>query len=165
MHEKVQDLISCGFPVEQIVLRLDPIICNKEGITKAENVLKLFKDTGIRRCRYSFMDMYEHVKIRFKNAGLELPQDSFTVRTADMYIALSMLEKYEEIYEFESCSEDTYNKLGCISNKDKGILGLNTELYGSAGQRKACLCPKNKVELLLKAKKCSHACLYCYWKN
>ena len=59
---KIKELIKRGFPKEQIVLRVDPIIPTAEGIMTARKVLEIFGDVGIKRCRISFLDMYSHVK-------------------------------------------------------------------------------------------------------
>ena len=38
-------------------------------------------------------------------------------------------------------------------------------LMGNKGQRKGCLCPQNKCELLSHKSQCQHGCLYCYWSK
>lgn len=41
------------------------------------------------------------------------------------------------------------DRIGCVSVFDLKMLGIKDELVvGSAGQRKLCLCPKNKVNIL-----------------
>ena len=44
-YNRVVELIDKGFPVEQIVLRVDPIIPTEKGITTAISVIELFKET------------------------------------------------------------------------------------------------------------------------
>lgn len=53
------------------------------------------------------------------------------------------------------------NKIGVT---EAGDGGLDFELSGSSYQRKGCLCPSNKYELLKNKKQCPHGCLYCYWR-
>ena len=66
-------LIEKGFPKEKIVIRVDPIIPTKKGCERALNVIKTFIDMGFNRYRISVIDMYPHVRERFKAAGLPLP--------------------------------------------------------------------------------------------
>lgn len=160
-YVQILKLIEKGFNPKHIVLRVDPVIPTKKGIKTAEDVLKIFSNTEIERVRYSFLDIYNHVKKRFSDAKLPIPYEYLP--SQDMIEKfLKMLKKYN--FQYESCAEETPHKLGCISKKDVNILGLNIELIGKNSQRIACLCPINKFELLEHKNQCSHKCLYCYWK-
>lgn len=161
--KQINKLISLGFPKEQIVLRVDPIIPSDKGIETACKVLELFSDTGIERIRYSFIDMYDHVRERFINKNIAVPWESFTAPISKRLLAEYALSSFDKVYNFECCAEDSENAIGCISEKDTEVLGLGIELEGKANQRKSCLCPGNKTELLSKAKRCAYKCLYCYW--
>ena len=132
---------------------------------RVKKVLNLFQDTGIKRIRYSFLDMYPHVKERLTQAGMNLPYTSFTCPDYMKKDALDLLKQYEDIYEFEACAENTFHQLGCISQKDFDILGIREEAEPAGFQRKGCMCIAGKTELLTNKKKCPHGCLYCYWKN
>ena len=165
-HSQVIKLIESGFPVNQIVLRVDPIIPLKIVLEqRVKNVLDMFKDTGIKRVRYSFLDMYPHVKERLSKAGMNLPYETFCCPDYMKNNALELLKQYENIYEFEACAEKTYHQLGCISQKDFDILKIKEEAEPVGYQRKGCLCIAGKTELLTNKKKCPHGCLYCYWKG
>lgn len=153
-----------NFPVNQIVLRTDPIIPNNVGLKKLEYVLDKFKDTGIKRVRYSFLDMYPHVKDRFNSINLSIPYDDFCAPKYMINNALNLISKYENIYEFESCAENTNHKVGCISQKDFDILGKTFINEIGGFQRKGCMCLAGKTELLNSKTQCSHKCIYCYWK-
>lgn len=59
--KKVKKLIDGGFPVNQIVLRIDPIIPTEKGVDTALNVISSFAGLGIERIRMSFLDMYKHL--------------------------------------------------------------------------------------------------------
>jgi DNA repair photolyase len=157
---QILKLLEKGFDPNHIVLRMDPVIVTEKGIKVCENVLKTFCCTGIKRVRYSYLDMYNHVKERFKKAGLPIPYDDLPGE--------KMIKKFMRIlkkfnYEYESCAENNSHQLGCISQKDLDVLGLNIELMGSKNQRKGCLCPSNKYEMLKERRQCPHKCLYCYW--
>jgi len=165
-YNQVHKLIQNGFPIQQIVLRVDPIIPLKQVLEqRVKMVLDLFKDTGIKRVRYSFLDMYPHVKERLIKAGMNLPYESFCCPNYMKQNALNLLKQYEDIYEFEACAENTYHQKGCISQKDYDILGIKGEAIPVGFQRKGCMCIAGKTELLTNKKKCPHGCLYCYWKD
>lgn len=164
-HSQIKKLIDSGFPVEQIVLRVDPIIPTKRGIERAEDMLENFMDTGIRRVRYSFIDMYPHVKKRFKDAGLPLPYETFAPPSNAVLSAVEMMNRFEEHYHFESCAENTKHQMGCISPLDFQILGVYNDNFAGGYQRRGCMCLAGKTELLNSKTRCQHQCLYCYWKD
>jgi len=165
-------LIKYGFPVNQVVLRIDPIIPTKDGIDIALNVIKVFKDSGIKRVRFSSLDMYEHVIERFKLQDMELPYSSFHAPDEMFHTLYKSLINvcYGYGIELEGCAEnvgDSHN-ISCISQKDIDILGLTDKvvLEGSAKQRKGCGCPSNKIQLIKGTpKRCPNQCVYCFWKN
>lgn len=162
---QIVKLIAEGFPVEQLVLRIDPIIPTEQGINTAKGILDLFGDTGIKRVRYSFMDMYKHVKDRFTAKSLPLPYRGFCAPAEMINNALVLFSKYSEKYEFEACAENTQHKLGCISQKDFDIFGITKKAIPNGAQRMGCSCIAGKTELLKKRSKCRHGCIYCYWKD
>ena len=61
VSEKFKQLLDKGFPVEQTVLRIDPIIPTDKGLEKVQHVIETFKNYNIKRVRFSVLDMYEHV--------------------------------------------------------------------------------------------------------
>jgi len=145
---------------ERVVLRIDPIIPDSKGIAVAINVYEqLHVREGKRtRARISFMDNYPHVKQRFKSAGLKpLP-----------YYFHAPLELRKRIASYfpdaEICGEPGFECIGCISEKDLKILGIDAETKIGGWQRQECKCLTYKVEILDKRSQCGHQCLYCYWK-
>lgn len=167
---QLQKLIDKGFNKDQIVLRLDPIIPTPKGLLTAKKVLDYNKETvNIKRVRVSLIDMYNHVKQRFIDNELPLPYGMYFSPSSNMVNATQkLLSLYDN--EFESCNEKLVVNgnsisLGCVSKKDLDVLGIDFELKGSSYQRKGCLCPSNKTELLSNKKQCPHGCLYCYWRN
>lgn len=167
---QLQKLIDRGFPKEQIVLRIDPIIPTFKGCLKAQDVLnENCKTVNIRRVRFSLIDMYSHVRERFEKANLYNPYggNNFYPSWKHKKDVVDSLRRYNNI--FESCNEDikiyTNTAKGCISQTDVDILGLDISLTGKSGQRKGCLCPSNKTELLERKCRCPHKCLYCYWRD
>lgn len=179
----IMTLAEDGFPKEKVVVRVDPIIPTPKGIEKAKNVITTFMDEGFSRFRVSIIDMYKHVKARFKADGLPLPygESGFApspeqVRQVDM-----MLHEVEEYWQLlvgqgvtsgelriECCAEPGLKNAihcGCISAYDLALLGLSEDAgIDSAGyQRPACMCYSGKTELLNNKQRCAHGCLYCYW--
>lgn len=165
------ELIKKGFPVEQVVLRIDPVVPTNKGVETALKVIKLFKDSGITRVRYSCLDMYNHVKERFAEHNIKLPYETFHAPLHKRIAVRDMLDAACFMLDFnlEACGEPDINSIPCISQKDIDILGLTDEikLEGNAGQRTNCHCPANKVEILTKHKptRCKNECLYCFWKD
>lgn len=164
----LKKLIDMGFPKEQIVLRLDPIIPTEKGILTALNVLEKIKPLRIKRCRFSFLDMYTHVKNRFALNNIPLPYTTFNAPKQMINNAVQQLiNNYGDIYEFEACAELVKNRVGCVSNRDSEILNIPVEFnfQRHKHQRTTCLCCSNKTELLSYRHPCPHKCLYCYWKD
>ena len=166
VYQGVRELISLGFPVNQIVLRTDPIIPTEKGINRVIEPWSLFDDTGIKRCRYSIIDLYPHVKDRIKLVYGKIPFEGFSAPKYMVDNVLNAMEPYKQYYTFEACAENLPDKVGCISKKDYEILGLDTSTIKDGGfQRKTCACCAGKTELLTNKKRCPSGCLYCYWKG
>ena len=162
----VKELISRGFPVEQIVLRVDPIIPTDKGLDKVIEVLTLFDDSKIARVRYSIIDMYSHTRERILKEYGKLPFEGFKAPQSMIDHLLRVLNTYRDRYTFEACAENLPDKVGCISKKDYEILGLDTSDIKPGGfQRSTCACCAGKTELLTTKKRCPSGCLYCYWKD
>lgn len=165
---KFDDLITAGFPIAQVVLRIDPIIPTPKGVQTALNVIKSFiNDYPIPRIRWSSLDMYEHVKDRFKEKKYTLPYETFHAdqnKINGLYSVLYGICFVNDI-SLEACGEEGYNT-PCISQKDLDILGItDIQLIGSAKQRTMCSCPQNKIQILKqKPSQCENNCLYCFWK-
>lgn len=136
---------------------------------------------GFNRYRISVIDMYPHVRERFKAVGLPLPYglkfspNESQLRAVDGMILdaknhLISLGKPLKDLRIESCAEPGLTEAiacGCISGYDLELLKL---YYGSPPdkvgyQRKNCMCYSGKVELLEHKQQCPHSCLYCYWKS
>lgn len=173
-YEKLLELLDKGFPVEQVVLRVDPIIPTEKGINTAISVINLFQDTNVKRVRISFLDMYNHVKERFKNNNIPLPYDSFHANEEQRFNALSKIKQVcdENNMSMEICGEPPIGMLfvttPCLSQKDIDILGLTDKitLVGNKQARKTCECAGNKTELIKdKPHQCNNKCLYCFWDN
>lgn len=177
--DAITTLVGGGFPKSKIVVRIDPIIPTKKGIETAKNVFLTFIDHGFNRFRISLIDMYPHVRRRFKNAGLPLPygENGFVPDKQQIAQVDQMLREVKSYFSnsrpldsirIESCAEPGLTETiqcGCISSYDLELLCLhddNADQYGF--QRKNCMCYSGKLELLNQKHPCAHQCLYCYWR-
>lgn len=172
--EQLQKIINMGFPKEQCVLRIDPIIPTTEGLKRVENVLDAAFTLGLlpdMRIRISVLDEYKHVKERLSNINKGPFYDSSFYAPKQMIKALiDTLQRYNLV--FECCAEPYLNnnelflQTGCISNNDLNIFKLEiTKQNINPQNRKGCCCLSCKTELLNCKKRCPHQCLYCYWKD
>lgn len=169
-YAQAKKLINAGFPVEQIVLRIDPIIPTEKGLNTALSVLETFKGLGIERVRISFLDMYNHVKERFFETNIKLPYETFHADKKVREEGFNKLYSNALLFGYkivETCGEPDFESTPCLSQKDIDILGLTDKiiLKGNKEQRKTCGCPGNKKELITgqKPHQCEHNCLYCFW--
>ena len=177
--DSIMALVRFGFPKERIVIRVDPIIPTPKGIKTAEDVIKKFIGAGFSRFRVSIIDMYPHVRERFKQAGLPLPygENGFSPNAEQVHAVDEMLMRAFAYYgarspmpRFEGCAEPGLSNVihcGCVSGYDLKLLGLSeTETADGVGyQRKHCMCYSGKTELLKSNSRCEHGCLYCFWKK
>ena len=160
-------------PANRVVLRVDPIIPTEKGLERAANVIKLARKTvpTIDRVRFSFMDLYLHVKGRFVGFGLKVPWETKHAPEELQHNAICMLQTFEKQYNLtiESCGEASTTiphkwKVGCVSYRDYALLGLPHPIVSLSGQRASCLCLGSKKELLTVRGRCPNKCLYCYWR-
>lgn len=167
---QVTKLIANGFPQNQIIIRIDPIVPTPKGLTTAQKVIDA---SPIRRFRFSVLDAYPHVRARFAAAGIKSPYgDNFQASDAQFDMLKNWLANQSPNDVFECCAEDCLTNLpnvqaiGCVSEKDIKLLGLTLDkTYQTGLQRKSCRCLSCKSELLAHKQRCPHGCLYCYWKN
>lgn len=175
----VKSLVKAGFPIEQVVIRVDPIIPGCEDVAESV-ILTSFQRYGFRRFRISILDIYRHVRERFeiadKIASHKMPKAILSHMkfngtggiTADVNQMLSDVKSYAPGIRIESCAEPGLlaEEVGCISERDLDILGLPHEKLDTSGfQRSMCLCYSGKTELLENKHRCPHQCLYCYWRD
>lgn len=171
------NLIGCGFPREQVVLRIDPIIPN--NMDQMKNIYSIlsyyrefFSDGYTPRVRISMLDMYPHVKKRFQDADLELPYESFHAPKIYFEKIEQLLRQFIDDYVFESCAEDKFSddficKVGCVSTTDIYALNQLPQDYSLNlnKTRTGCMCLSKKQLLKVKPSRCPHECIYCFWKD
>lgn len=144
---------------ERIVLRIDPI-----NPYHAEPAFEVAEVTERGRIRISFLDLYPHVRKRFKDAGYN-PRlwDGFH---APLEIRKHVLESIQVKARttVEVCGEPGLPCSGCVSDRDLRAMGIQSQGSRGGFQRPNCMCLAEKVELLNVRGQCKHGCLYCYWK-
>ena len=60
----IMELAKAGFPMEKIVIRIDPIIPTEKGLSVAYRTMISFMEMGFQRYRVSVIDMYPHARSR-----------------------------------------------------------------------------------------------------
>ena len=178
--DSLSELISKGFPIQNIVLRIDPIIPTTSGLQIVDEVIGYAYHKNILpmvRIRISILDEYPHVRQRLNDRGFaSFYGGSFYAPPKMFKDTVNSLSKYDGKLKFYTCAEKTLSNYtdkdlfiaeGCISKKDLDILGIkvseNQKLNGQ--NRNGCLCLACKKELLTKRHPCAHGCAYCYWKD
>lgn len=155
--DQLKKLVSCGFPENQVVIRIDPVIPTHKGFGNLMKILSYKKQIGlnnVKRIRVSILDNYKHVQERFKKNKLPiLYEGKFQASKEEFENADSVIRQLKEKYDviFESCAEPNLTeteKVGCVSQKDLDIFGLKNDTEELKGQRKTCLCIAGKTELL-----------------
>lgn len=178
--KQLHKLLSYGFDVKHVVLRIDPIIPSLKGLELVEKVLAYAKETipDLERVRVSIMDVYPHVYKRFEQKGLadNLPYTNRKLSIGDFKSIDEVLNKFQKRYgvKMEACAEPnlpSVYQIGCVSKYDLDILNLDMDdTYELKKQRPTCLCIAPKQELLTYKYNQTgynhcYGCLYCYWKT
>ena len=162
------------FPIDQLVLRVDPIIPTDKVLKKVE---QLIERSLVKRIRFSFIDNYKHIIKR----GLVLPWTSFHPPIELVENTVNLMKDFENKgYQIECCAENYpaiippyWSACGCVSTRDLDILKIeydykDNSLLQTSKQRKSCNCLSIKTELInLKTDpvRCTNGCLYCYWRD
>ena len=97
----IMELAKAGFPMEKIVIRIDPIIPTEKGLSVAYRTMISFMEMGFQRYRVSVIDMYPHARSRFKNAGLPLPygDNGFAPSQAQLSKVDDMLRQAKQFWK------------------------------------------------------------------
>lgn len=182
----VMRLVGMGFPQENIVLRIDPIIPTERGLTAVGNLVRYAAAHGLdfdkTRIRISVLDEYRHVKDRMVRRGLPTvyPAGQFQASPANFAyvhgrlatVRDAMKNEFGTDLKFRCCAEpmlddpDLFIHTGCVSAEDLRLMGLPEIESGTNPQnRNGCECLSCKYELLENRHPCAHSCVYCYWKG
>ena len=161
--EAYRELVA-KYGTNRVVLRIDPVIPTEKGIATARRILSALYHT---RVRISFIDNYDHVKRRLRDAGVPLPWETLHAPLEARINAWAELQKIEQNRSdrtgIEICGEPDFKCTGCVSLKDCETLWVGMASQEKNKQRPVCACLMNKHELLSNRTRCAHNCLYCYW--
>ena len=157
-----------AFGKDRVVLRCDPLIPTEKCVVGVAS--KIMSKALSTRIRFSFLDMYDHVRRRFADAGVDM--DTLGVKAGNFHADLDSRRRLVELIKqhvanpelLSTCGEPGIPSEPCVSKRDCDILGVEF-MQPSHSQRFACGCAANKTELLKTRGQCGHGCLYCYWKN
>ena len=174
--QDVCDFIQQGFPHDHVIIRVDPIMPNANGIELAKQVVTTAYNMGFNKFRYSFTDAYQHVKATYAKANMFDKLAGFGIDLKEADAAAKVWFNFCTYMEencgctFYSCAENIapkHHQVGCVSWLDTKICGITKPLSGTVSkQRKTCLCDGDKIELLPHFRTpCHHNCLYCYWRT
>lgn len=175
--DALRSLVAEGFPVSNIVLRVDPVIPTKEGLYNAETMFSWAERFGgLSRIRISVLDEYRHVKERLVATGhAPFYGSAFQPDWEMKRSVIRMLKRWPQL-NFETCAEDwlaaspelhNVTGCGCVSAKDLELMGLPADpgYAENIQKRTGCHCLACKTELLSRKKRCPNQCVYCYWRD
>lgn len=166
------DKLVKHFPIEQTVLRISPIVPTHKGTRTTLSALDTFQGTNIPRVRYSTLNMYPHVKERFRANRIPFPYTTYSCpieMRRELNLALCDYFKAKDTTTLRDvCIEiDTetrvMHEVGCISKRDMDILGITLPTEATGRQRSCCICADIKRNIIRRApQQCPIGCLYCY---
>lgn len=186
--DRIEEYLKIGLDPESVTIRIDPIV---PGVTKAEDIEAIVKrasEMGIKRIRFSIMDLYPSIVQLMKDNkydidkyyGTQSPdadvkyQHGYNKNAKPEYIneIVDLMLRLKDKYDITlgTCAEnferEGISKEGCLSvaliNK---MLGTSFEDKGPENnqQRKECSCFGGKVDCLdYKDSICMSHCVYCY---
>lgn len=172
---QIRKLTDAGFPMDHIVLRIDPIWPTPPGLARVNEVLDEAIARNIlptARCRISVLDEYKHVKKRIEDLGFKpcYGPNRFYATKEEFDLVKENLSKYD--IKFYTCAEpmlgnnDRFIQAGCLSELDLQLMGLPLDTDQENNQnRSGCHCLSGKTELLTARHRCPSQCIYCYWKD
>lgn len=171
---QIAKLIDAGFPIQNVILRIDPIWPTDNGLTRVKQVIERSIFMGIlpaARIRISVLDEYRHVKERIRKAGFEpiYGPDRFQPSPEEFAAVEKTLSEYDLTYH--TCAEpfltsEKFCHTGCLSELDLQLMGLSYDkTFKNPQNRHGCECLGCKTELLSCKHPCASECIYCYWKN
>lgn len=173
------DLVDDGFPMTNLVVRIDPIFPTESGLRRVLEVVAevealdlAHRDGSRARLRVSVLDEYPHVRARFRALGHE-PVYGGRFQAPEWMLRRVAAALESTRFTFEACAETTLASMtpavvarGCLSRTDLDLMGLSWDGDRENNQGRAgCHCLGCKTELLRRRHPCGNACAYCYWRR
>lgn len=185
--DRIQDYIAQGLDPNCVTIRIDPII---PGVTKKEdieNIVRRASEMGIKRIRFSILDLYPSIIDKLKEFNYDLDtyygkntskyykgEYNFHAKQEHLYAIANYMLKLKDKYgvTISTCAEimtmDGINKEGCLSVAAvNNMLGTKIEDKGenNNNSRTKCTCFGGKVDALAYENACASHCIYCYAKH
>lgn len=117
----IQKLLRSGFPVENIMLTISPVIRNSKGMKKAEEVLNLFSDSGIYKIHLSNLIQTKIQEKRMLNKfGTTIKEDFSLFKKEDLIRKFNDYKFFVCQFENEKCKvcvpeNLSYQLMGCLA--------------------------------------------------
>jgi len=161
------------FSNEQVSWRFDPIVHWKENGELKNNLSDLeylsgkIRETGVRRCVISFVQMYGKVKKRMESRSSFKFVDILDEEKKLLAKEIAKINKENSIDTF-SCANTSIidgkliKKSHCIDGALlENIFKEKVSKAKDSGQREECGCTKSR-DIGSYNQECFHGCLYCY---
>jgi hypothetical protein len=176
---QLKKLINSGFPQKQILVVVNPIIQNENGLKALKLLLKVFtefKELRLRFIRFGLLQIANgknEVKLGFANPNID-------DRVGELKSLMPYLKQTQEFYREYSELLKEYSSIISIDNgiealigiKELMAFGLKNEWFNSDGTRDKIIHYENgnkykpMVNIISKkfATRCSNRCKLCPWK-
>lgn len=132
MFEGIKHLIVNGFPANRILLVVDPILPNQNGIAALKLLLRVFtehKDMKMRRIRFKLLPYYKNEAGKYMVANRNLAKRKFGVYSVEQYtthMGAEFWNQYNQIkQQYHGIIEIDDNNEALIGVRELITFGLN----------------------------------------
>ena len=191
--DRIGEYIKMGLDPQAVTIRIDPVVPGVTRIEDVEEVIRRASEMGIKRVRFSVIDMYANTVKHLRELGYDFAANGFTSatapRTSDTYVRggaekptffaskarlRSIAERMVAVAKkygvtLGTCAEPFLVKdvslEGCLSPEAaSAMLGTTVEKLMSK-QRRLCGCYGGKQDALAWNHGCASHCVYCYARH
>lgn len=185
--DRIGEYLKMGLDPEAVTIRVDPIV---PGVTKMSDVREVIRrstEMGIKRIRFSVMDMYANTARHLEKMGYDFAANGYVKVDSKTGVDLSgrsfhagegMLRGIAETMKaiadefgvtLGTCAEPLVipgiTREGCLSPAAVSNM-LGTQIADSKSkQRTLCGCFGGKTDALAWNRHCASHCVYCYAKH
>lgn len=185
MFEMLKYLISKGFRQQQLLVVIDPILPNDNGLNALRLLLRIFtefKSLRLRTVRFRVLQYsnFEDSKIKLNsNQKQFLRNENINKRASTNYIRQYLFQSQDFWQKFYRLKDDYRNIIGIDSGEGPLIginelvaFGINNDWINSEGKHEKIISYEkgNRFKPILNiisgkfAVRCSNRCLLCPWK-
>lgn len=178
--DRIEEYIQKGLDPNCVTIRIDPIVPGVTTRRTIENIVRRAKQMGIKRIKFSIMDVYpsmiQNMKKNMPNYDFNKYYPNGSKHTTDeiMQQIVHFMEELSDKYnvEMHTCAENIVStkiqKDGCLSvTAVNEMLGTNLIDKGKDNnkQRPECTCFGNKTDALAYMNACLSHCWYCFARH